>query len=135
MTSNCVETTNRKTCNTAQPTPATRVRNFSPAVDIVEAQDGFTLTADVPGATADGINVQFDRGVLTIEAAIRPRNENKDARFVFREYAVGNYRRTFEINEPIDAEKISAKVDDGVLTVSLPKEAKALPKRIAVKQG
>jgi HSP20 family protein len=135
MTSNCVEKTNRNSCTATQPASATRVRNFSPAVDIVEAQDGFTLTADVPGATADGINVQFDCGVLTIEAAVRARNENPKTNFLFQEYGVGNYRRTFEINESIDAEKITAKVDNGVLTVSLPKEPKVQPKRIAVKQG
>lgn len=109
------------------------VRRYSPAIDIFEEADAIVLVADVPGATPESVDVQFERGSLTIEAAVRPRRDDAKTRYLLREYGVGNYRRTFEVNDQIDASKITAKLDSGVLTITMPKAEAVRPKKIAVK--
>lgn len=109
------------------------VRKYAPAVDVIERPDAIVLTADVPGATSDGVNVEFERGSLTIEAAVRPRYDQSKTKFLLREYGVGHFQRSFEINEQIDADKIEARIDNGVLTVTLPKAEQVRPRRITVK--
>ncbi|MBX3393899.1 MAG: Hsp20/alpha crystallin family protein [Phycisphaerae bacterium] len=120
---------NKKT----QCTEPSVVRRYSPAVDIFEEPDAMVLVADVPGATPDGVDIQFERGNLTIEAAVRPRREDARTRYLLREYGVGNYRRTFEVNEQVDVSKITAKLENGVLTITMPKAEAVRPKKIAVK--
>lgn len=104
---------------------------YRPNVDIVERQDELLVLADVPGATPEEIDVDFKDGTLTIHAKVAPRNE--DANFLIRHYGVGDFWRTFQIAETIDASKISAEFADGVLTLHLPKAESAKPRKISVK--
>ena len=104
---------------------------FRPNVDIVEKADELTVLADMPGARADGIEVNFEDGMLTIRAKVPPRHENVE--FLVHEYAVGDFYRTFRIHETIDASKITAEYADGVLTLHLPKSEAAKPRKISVK--
>jgi len=104
---------------------------YRPHVDILESGDELTVLADVPGASPDGIDVHFEDGTLAIHARVPPRNEEVD--FLVREYGVGDYYRTFEVNESIDPDKISAQYADGVLTLHLPKSEAAKPRKIPVK--
>ena len=124
----------------AAKTPATEVASaehtrsgnyFRPNVDIVERADELTVYADVPGATADGVDVGFKEGTLAIHAKVPPRNEEVD--FLVREYGVGDFYREFRVNETIDVSKISAEFADGVLTLHLPKVEAIKPRKIAVK--
>lgn len=104
---------------------------FRPNVDILEKADELTVLADVPGAQADGIDVNFEDGMLTIRAKVPQRNE--DVEMLVREYGVGDFYRTFRIHETIDASKIAAEYADGVLTLHLPKSEAARPRKISVK--
>ena len=106
---------------------------FRPAVDILESDEELLLHADVPGAASDGIDVQFEDGLLTVYAKTTPRHE--DVEFLVREYGIGDYYRTFRVHEAVDAERISAQLADGVLTVRLPKAAAAKPRKIAIQAG
>jgi len=118
----------------SEVTPAERTRSgcyFQPHVDIIERADELTVLADVPGAAADGIDLDFEDGTLTIHAKVPPRNENVD--FLVREYAVGDFYREFRVNETIDVGRISADLSDGVLTLHLPKVEAAKPRKITVK--
>jgi HSP20 family protein len=115
-------------------TPAEHTRSgsyYRPNVDIVEQADELTVRADVPGATPDGIDVNFEDGTLAIHAKVPPRNQEVD--FLVREYGVGDFYREFRVNETIDVGKISAELADGVLTLHLPKVEAAKPRKIAVK--
>ena len=134
MSSNTLQKQNGNTAM-AEQRQATVVRKFSPAVDILETADELSIVAEVPGATADGIDVRFERGVLTIEAAVRPRGGQGEARYLLREYGVGHFQRSFEINDQIDANKIAAKIENGVLTITLPKAEAARPKKITVQSA
>lgn len=108
---------------------------FIPNVDILENDTELLLLADVPGAKAGDIDIDYEHGRLTIQARVAPRQPEDRTRYLMREYGVGDYRRSFEIGEGIDAEKIHAEVADGVLTLHLPKSQALQPRRIAVQSA
>jgi HSP20 family protein len=105
---------------------------YRPQVDILEQEDELLLRADVPGAKADQIDVQFEDGTLTLRATVLPR-QSADQRFLLREYGVGDFYRTFRVSEEIDVGKISAEYQEGVLTLHLPKVEAVKPRKITVK--
>lgn len=119
---------------TAEQDLAERTRSgrcYRPNVDILEQKDELLVLADVPGAKSDTIDVKFEEGMLEIHAAVPPRECDKEA-CLLQEYGVGDYYRTFQISESIDAGKISAQYADGVLTLHLPKAEALKPRKIAV---
>jgi HSP20 family molecular chaperone IbpA len=110
------------------------VRHYRPNVDIVERAGELTVYADMPGATVDGIDVNFENGTLTIHGKVEPRRKD-DVNYLLSEYGVGDFYRTFEVSETIDSENITAEYADGVLVLHLPKVQAAKPRKIAVKTG
>lgn len=117
-----------------QPALAERTRCgccYRPSVDILEQNDELLVVADVPGARSDSIDVNFEDGTLEIQAAVAPRQADGDE-LLLREYDVGDYYRSFQVSEAIDASKISAQYADGVLTLRLPKAEALKPRKIAV---
>lgn len=107
-------------------------RYFRPNVDIIERAEELIVVADVPGASGDDVDVDFEDGTLTIHVKVKPRqDENVD--YLLREYGVGDYHRTFRVSEAIDASQITAEFAAGVLTLHLPKAAAAKPRKISVK--
>lgn len=117
-----------------RPEPTYSGPTYAPSVDIIDLPNEMQLVADVPGANADGIDVHFDRGLLTIHARIEPRRD-PEASYLLREYGVGDFHRTFEIGDVIDSNAIHAEVASGVLTVHLPKREAAKTRRIKVKSA
>jgi HSP20 family molecular chaperone IbpA len=101
-------------------------------VDVYENGDELLLVADVPGATHDGIDVQLDKGQLTIHAK---RNEETTGAPVATEYRPRDYLRVFSVPQGVDASKIDAQLSAGVLHLRLPKSESLKPRRIEVKQG
>lgn len=108
--------------------------SYVPLVDIIECDDELLLVADVPGARAEDIDIQYERGLLTIHARVQPR-EPRNVTWLLREYGTGDFYRSFEIGEGIDADKIHAEVSDGVLRLHLPKTAEVRPRRIPVRNA
>lgn len=106
-------------------------RMFRPNVDIVETADELTVLADLPGATTESIDINFENGLLTLHARI-PERRADSAGFLLREYGVGDFYRTFEVSEAVDANRISAEYRNGVLTLHLPKAEAVKPRKIAV---
>ena len=107
---------------------------YRPNVDILEQDDELLVLADVPGARGDAIDVKFEDGMLAIHAPVAPRqDEGQD--YLLQEYGLGDYYRTFQVSETVDAAKISAQYADGVLTLHLPKAEAAKPRKIAVNVG
>jgi len=109
-------------------------RMYTPRVDIVETSEELLLIADVPGARAENVDINFEQGELTISAGVQPR-QAENVQYLLREYGIGDYYRVFRIGEAIDSGKISAEVTNGVLKVHLPKAESAKPRKIAVKAG
>lgn len=109
-------------------------RIYMPNVDISEDADSLILYADLPGAGDEDVCITLENDVLTIEAKVVP--EKSDAhRLSYAEYGIGDYFRSFTINEPIDPEKIEAKMKDGVLRIVLPKKEEAKPRQIKIQAG
>jgi len=105
---------------------------FYPAVDIVERADELTLFADMPGTDASNIDVNFENGTLTICGRVQRGEQQPEARSLC-EYGIGDFCRSFEVSEAIDASRITAEYVDGVLTLHLPKTEGAKPRKIAVR--
>jgi HSP20 family molecular chaperone IbpA len=104
---------------------------YSPRVDIVEAEEKLILFADLPGVAPDDLDIRFENRELTIQGKVSPRHN--DIQFVYGEYGIGDFYRTFTIGEQIDSSKITAELKSGVLTLHLPKMEHAKPRRIEVK--
>jgi len=115
---------------TTQTEPVETAENYVvPGVNILETRDGYVLEAEMPGVNKDGLNVSVEDNVLTLTGR---RSALPEASAVYRESEAGNYRRTFELDPSIDAGKISARIEQGVLSVTLPKAEKARARRIDV---
>lgn len=117
--------------------PAEQTRSgmvFTPEVDIFETDREITLLADLPGVAADGVNIDLRDGVLTLIGDIKPWEDGGESD-VLVEFEIGKYYRQFTLSDVIDQDKIEAKLEDGVLRLSLPKAEKALPRKIAVTTG
>jgi HSP20 family molecular chaperone IbpA len=108
-------------------------KTYSPRIDIWEAPDELVLYADMPGVPAGNVDIQFENRELTIHGKVPPRHENVE--FLYGEYGVGDYYRTFAIGETVDAARISAEMQHGVLTLRLPKTEAVRPRRIEVRSS
>ena len=104
---------------------------FVPRFDIWETDDELVLYGDLPGVKPENLDIQFENKQLVIHGRTCPRNVGR--KFLYAEYGVGDYHRSFTIGEAIDASKISAELTAGVLTLHLPKSEKVKPRRIEVK--
>ena len=103
-----------------------------PAVNIIETEEGLVLTADIPGASKDALDVNVEKGILTISA---PAQHTMPGTSAYREFELANYYRQFTIPESLDHEKAHADYVNGILTLRIPKAEIAKPKRIAVQVG
>jgi HSP20 family protein len=106
-------------------------RNFvSPEVNIFETKDGYVLEAELPGVNKEGLDITLEGNELTIEGR-RPQ-EPVAGNAVYRESQVWDYRRVFELDPAIDATKLNAKLEQGVLTLHLPKSEKVKPRKVTI---
>jgi len=105
---------------------------WTPAVDIKEDKDSFVLIADLPGVDPKDIDITMEKGVLTIKGE-RP-DESEEARAGYKrvERARGTFYRRFSLPDTADAERISAKGNNGVLAIVIPKQEKLQPRKITV---
>jgi len=129
------ETRAAKTENGSANEPTRSAVTYRPNVDISETEGELTLRADVPGVLPEDIDVQFEKGVLTLTARVRPRWNTAGAAWRLQEYGIGDFQRTFQVGDQIDAAGITAEYGDGILTLHLPKVAAVRPRRIAVRAG
>ncbi len=104
-------------------------RYIRPAVNILEDEEGLVLTADIPGASKDTLDINVEKGILTISA---PAQHTLPGTSAYREFELANYYRQFTIPESLDHEKAKAEYVNGILTLRVPKAEVAKPKRIAV---
>ena len=103
---------------------------LSPRVNIFEGKENYRLEAEMPGVSKDGLEVQLEGNELTIVGR-RP-TEAPRADLVYRESSPRDFRRTFVLDPSIDTAKINATIEQGVLTVTLPKAEKVKPRKITV---
>lgn len=98
-----------------------------PAANIIEADDHFNIELAAPGKKKSDFTIELDEGVLTISSETETKSTEKDGSFTRKEFGYSSFNRSFNIPETVSADKISASYKEGILTVSLPKKAEALP--------
>lgn len=106
-------------------------RIYRPLTDIAETEDGVTLMLEMPGVSAENVDVTLEKRVLTIRGKVEATSSEK-LQLAYAEYGEGDYERSFTLSDDFDPEKIGASDSNGVLTLTLPRVAEAQPKKIAV---
>jgi len=107
-------------------------RGWMPAVDVFEKEDRFVVKAELPGMKEEDIDVSVIGDTLSIKGEKKTETEIKDENYYRCERSYGSFYRSIPIPSNVDANKIEASFEDGILEVALPKSAKVKPKKIAV---
>jgi HSP20 family molecular chaperone IbpA len=106
-------------------------RYYVPFADIYETDEALAVVMEMPGVEKKDIDVALENGVLRVDGRI-DFSKYDGMEPVYTEYNVGHYTRSFTLSDKIDQEKISAQLDDGVLTLTLPKAKEAQTRRISI---
>lgn len=103
----------------------------SPAVNIVEGKDDFRIEVAAPGLDKKDFKIDLDNNVLTISSESENKKEEKDGKYMRREFSYTSFKRSFTLPNTVEADKISATHKDGILYIQIPKreEAKVKPAR------
>ena len=106
-------------------------RTFVPVADIFETEDALTVVMEMPGVEKQDVSVALEDDALRVEGRI-DYGKYQGMEPVYTEYVVGHYARGFTLSGKINREAISAQLEDGVLTLTLPKAKESMPRRIAI---
>jgi HSP20 family protein len=106
---------------------------FSPAVDVTETAEAVVVKAEVPGMDANDINISVTGDVLTIKGEKKSEREEKEENYHVVERSYGSFSRSLSLPGAVNLDKIEAKYDKGVLTVTCPKKEEVKPKAIEIK--
>jgi HSP20 family protein len=107
---------------------------FAPAFEVKETAEAFVVKADLPGVAESDLDIAVHNNILTI-AGSRPAEQRKeDESYTLYERQYGSFSRSFSLPDMADGERIDAKLESGVLTLTIGKKAEAKPRKIAVKR-
>jgi HSP20 family protein len=113
----------------------TIARRWIPAMDLVETDDHYVLTADLPGLAEGDIDLEFEGDVLTLSGERKTEHSERREGFYRLERATGAFSRSLTLPEGIDPEAVKAKFDNGVLEVRIPKPEQRKPRKVAIQVG
>lgn len=118
------------------PSTATAQRGplSSPATDIIAHEDRYELHLALPGVRSEDIELSVERGLLAIDAHDQVATPEQ-AQSLYREFGGQHYRRSFALNDELDENAISARLAQGILTVTIPKRAEVKPRSIAIESA
>lgn len=114
--------------------PASGWQSWTPTADLFETDEEFVLEMELAGFDRDELEITVDNGVLTVSGE-RTTPESEDANYYVRERTSARFSRSFDLPRSVDAEKVDARLENGLLHVALPKVAEARPRRIEVQAG
>ena len=105
-----------------------------PPVNIVETADGYHLELNAPGRSKEDFKVTQENGLLSISFEEKKENKEADQKVIRKEFRLASFKRSFTLDEKVDAENIQAKYENGLLKLYLPKKAevKIQPKEITI---
>ena len=106
-------------------------RSFVPPSDIYETDDALTIMLEMPGVERKDVSISLENDVLSVDARINF-DKYQGMEPIYTEYMVGHYARSFSLSRKIDQSRIEAQMQDGVLTLNLPKTKESQPRRIQV---
>ena len=110
-------------------------RRWIPAMDLVETDDHYVLTADLPGLSQDDISLEFEGDVLTLSGERRSEHADRKEGYYRLERATGSFSRSLTLPEGVDPDAVEATFDKGVLTVRIPKPEQRKPKKVSIQVG
>jgi HSP20 family protein len=110
-------------------------RRWIPAMDLVETDDHLVLRGDLPGMTEDDVNIEIKDNVLIVSGERKAEREDKREGYHRVERAFGSFSRSLSLPAGVDADKVQANFDNGVLEVRIPKPAEAKPTRVEIGKG
>ena len=109
-------------------------RTVSPAVDVTEDKDGFTVYCDLPGISNEELDISVAKDVLTIKGEKREtQKKDEESKTYRKETWEGKFQRTLALPASVDSDKVEATLKNGILTIRLPKHAEVKPKQVTVK--
>jgi HSP20 family protein len=108
------------------------LRRWVPAMDLTETDDHLVLRADLPGLDEDAVNIEVKDGVLTVSGERKAEQEERTDGFYRVERAFGTFSRSMSLPDNVDAEKVTANFDKGVLEVRIPKPEQRQPHRVQI---
>jgi len=114
------------------PTALGEMIAWTPAVEMAETDDKLLLSVELPGMKRKDIQVTLDDGVLTIRGEKKEEHEEKEKRYHLWERRYGTFERSFTLPRTVDAQRIKARFEDGVLKIEMPKSREAKGQRIDV---
>jgi HSP20 family protein len=103
-----------------------------PPVNIHETKEAYVLDVLVPGLTKEDLKIGLDNNILSISAEKKTEQQSEGEKRIRREFSFRSFKRSFTLDETVDAEKIQAKYENGVLKLTLPKKEQAQPKAIDI---
>jgi HSP20 family protein len=109
-----------------------QVTAFSPAFEVKETNDAFVLRADLPGVVDKDLDISLHNNVLTVSGSRSAEERKEGETYALYERQFGSFSRGFSLPDTADGEKIDAKLDAGVLTLTIGKRVEAKPRKIAV---
>ena len=110
-------------------------RRWIPAMDLIETDDSLVLRGDLPGMTEDDVDIEIKDNVLNVSGERKSESEHKGEGYHRVERAFGRFSRSLTLPQGVDAEKVEAKFEKGVLEVRIPKPAEAKPTRVQIGKG
>lgn len=106
--------------------------SFAPALDVFEKDDSLVVKADLPGVKPEDLSISIHEGVLTLSGKREHEEEVKKDSFFYVERSFGSFSRSIQLPIEVDADKVKANFNGGILTVTAPKSERAKPKTIEV---
>jgi HSP20 family protein len=111
-----------------------QTRAFVPAFEVKETSEAFVLKGDLPGVAEADLDIAVHSNVLTVSGSRQSEERREGESFALHERQYGSFSRSFSLPDTADGERVEAKLDAGVLTLTIWKRAEAKPRRIALKK-
>jgi HSP20 family protein len=105
---------------------------YMPATDIRETPDAVVMQFDMPGVSKENVDINLDRDMLAVTGKVE---QSEEANLLYQEYHVGDYYREFTLSDDLNKDKITAQINAGVLTLTIPKSEKTKAQKIQISGG
>ena len=110
-------------------------RVWQPKINVLDLEERYEISAELPGMSRDAVSIELNQNILKISGEKKVEHEDKELNFFRRERSYGTFSRSFKLGPEVESEKIDAKFDNGVLTISIPKGEKRLAKKIEIQDN
>jgi HSP20 family protein len=107
---------------------------FAPAFEVKETNEAFVVKADLPGVVESELDIAVHNNILTVAGRRQAEERKEGESYALYERQFGSFSRAFSLPDTADGERIEAKLDNGVLTLSIAKKVEAKPRKIALKK-